>query len=1492
MSKADRTAFGRPFAPMIATAMGGNAPSYSALNSNWDTYIEPYRNQWAHPDDGIEFGIYLHVLYWSAFYVNQNNKPSNPTNHNDPAYDWSYLDGIENGVDALRTGKAKLHFRWDTESSGIPNFLENQGDTFNGTGGRPVAAWHRSNVQKDARDFWTAFAARYNGASWLAGISHEEDNSGPNPPSDWTGAAWTSGRANVVRHTYNVLPDHTVFLAQSSGVHSHLTDIPVGRFMDDTKPGAFGCGSANRPFPIYDCTDGVLAGIQNFNGTIENPPGGIPKPTWSSSMPNGWGSRNDGNYGESNPWGRAYPIPGETSVPTTPNADPDWNATQFLSYIAGEPRAPSPLDDSGLGQAGRDNAGIVPSMVVLVNGSVDTPQAWNRAFTLFGGQGTRACPAVPWDWMDDSGGGSGNEITVIMGFSTTQSWLQAMMTEHTNTNIIAVMVGGGDIDYWNTGSNMANGVEETWSSNQGNKEDGDVIVYQVAGPERSAAQWEADIETAITNIRNVFTSLSRITLIPVIGGPDNGLCPSDGANNINGNVRDSVTHPDIEQAIINVAAGYSDVDWVDCNIDSCSWFSDGIGHITTDGGIGLGEKMWNVLFSSQPPPTQVQANPDTLPGVGKNSGTTQILNSTLMSNDTGDSLVVSSVSNAQNCTAVLDAVNGRVAFIPTTGFSGDATFQYTLSGDGGTSTAQVTVPVGNLPPVMFEINPITINAGQASALNLVGQDPEGDVLNFSIESQPIAGEFILGDRLADNSVMLLYTAPIDASGLVTGGTVACTDSDPTEPLKSNVIEIIYDVIAAEQGVFSVTIDEDEAVITGGDSAHVYGVTIDDISSLSSITDAIDSLGVSATTRIVFDEGQSASSYRTAFDAIKAVSDVMGEILDSSAMSAISVANFKTRVDDYLDEFGTEVDIWEIGNEVNGDWLGSTASVVEKIEYAYDEVVAAGGTTALTLYYNKDCNSGSDEMFTWAQANVAARLKAGLDYVLISYWEEDCNDVRPDWGPIFQQLGAMFPSSYIGFSEVGSEGSEATREEFIEYYYALAISHSRYIGGHFWWYFKDDCVPKTEALWSVLDTAITNTPITPRWASPAIGIPSFDNVEGVDWVVHRVEIQQDNITVTKPSGLSVGDTLLVIAACDGSADIAMTISPDAGWTNRYNVRTSGTSLAVWDKVITDSEPGNYVVRKGGVSEEWVAYSLALDAGSTFDSLANTSGIGSQAVAPSLTPGVDNTILFFVAASDDPDETEDANAFTDANMVGNKWSSNTSGMVMLAAGFDTQNVVQETTARDLFLDVSGRWEGLTLAYTQQLSGFSGAYGGDAYLNEGGVGSGSVCYSTTPSGVDKNWVRIYSQWPVNDVVTGPARYTTTIGGAAYPDTFVDQSINGGQMNAILALNGPLPGGDIAVCIYDNADTPVFADAVRIDYAVGEQGFITFTKQYQAGGILKAPRQITTQAHAYILESGGSLFSFTKTMRADALLYRPQDKWDTAYKSEAVWLLVNSRQ
>lgn len=252
---------------------------------------------------------------------------------------------------------------------------------------------------------------------------------------------------------------------------------------------------------------------------------------------------------------------------------------------------------------------------------------------------------------------------------------------------------------------------------------------------------------------------------------------------------------------------------------------------------------------------------------------------------------------------------------------------------------------------------------------------------------------------------------------------------------------------------------------------MYGVTIDSVGSLSATVTALDNLKYMPTTRIVFDEWVPASYYVNAVNQINPVSYVMGELLDSYYVKSYSLAQYKDRTTEYLNALGNKIDLWEVGNEINGEWLGDTPTVVAKMTGAYDLVKAKGGRTELTLYYNEECWANpANEMFTWTEKNVPAYMKNGLDYVLISYYEDDCNGLQPNWPAVFQKLSVMFPNSKIGFGEVGTLYS-AKKAAYIDRYYNMQITAPRYVGGYFWWYFIQDMVPYTKALWMTLNNAL-------------------------------------------------------------------------------------------------------------------------------------------------------------------------------------------------------------------------------------------------------------------------------------------------------------------------------------------------------------------------------------------------------------------------------------
>ncbi|WP_339134484.1 MAG: hypothetical protein WGN25_15490 [Candidatus Electrothrix sp. GW3-4] len=295
------------------------------------------------------------------------------------------------------------------------------------------------------------------------------------------------------------------------------------------------------------------------------------------------------------------------------------------------------------------------------------------------------------------------------------------------------------------------------------------------------------------------------------------------------------------------------------------------------------------------------------------------------------------------------------------------------------------------------------------------------------------------------------------------------------------------------------------------SGNIFGVTIDDPwfdneAEKDAIGDALASHAVKPTVRVVFDECMypvdkcvaacvecwDPSDYQQPLENIASAAFVMGEILDSKFVTYYSVAEYIERTNEYLDRFADIVDIWEIGNEVNGEWLGNTTEVVAKIEGAYAAVHDRGLSTALNLYYNKSCfyDKPEHEMFTWVEANISPTMRNGLDYVFFSYYEDDCENVvhsQEEWQEVFDALHVIFPKAKLGFGEVGTEQADK-KAEYMQRYYSLNIKGDYYVGGYFWWYYRQDCIPKTTALWSILNTILLNQEGRGRsWLIPVLSL---------------------------------------------------------------------------------------------------------------------------------------------------------------------------------------------------------------------------------------------------------------------------------------------------------------------------------------------------------------------------------------------------------------------
>ena len=263
---------------------------------------------------------------------------------------------------------------------------------------------------------------------------------------------------------------------------------------------------------------------------------------------------------------------------------------------------------------------------------------------------------------------------------------------------------------------------------------------------------------------------------------------------------------------------------------------------------------------------------------------------------------------------------------------------------------------------------------------------------------------------------------------------------------------------------------------------IYGVTIDGIQGLPDILASLQKLPRKPTVRIVFDEGMPPSYYREAVLKIHKVAYLLGQPADSVYVKHYTLAGYKAQFQSFLNAFGNVIELWEIGNEVNGNWLGPCADVSAKVTAAYDLVKKAGGKTVLTFVYNEgqgcaltpeNCpRSAQYEMYNWANKYVPARVKKGVDYVMYSHYPKNAPDFKPDWEQEFARTGKLFPNAKLGFGELGTDGPEAEKAAMVEAYYPMKVRHPRYVKGFFWWYFRQDMVPNTTHQWEVLSQSIS------------------------------------------------------------------------------------------------------------------------------------------------------------------------------------------------------------------------------------------------------------------------------------------------------------------------------------------------------------------------------------------------------------------------------------
>lgn len=124
----------------------------------------------------------------------------------------------------------------------------------------------------------------------------------------------------------------------------------------------------------------------------------------------------------------------------------------------------------------------------------------------------------------------------------------------------------------------------------------------------------------------------------------------------------------------------------------------------------------------------------------------------------GDALTLAAVGHGRNGKVEISA--GKARYAPTSNFNGTDSFQYTVrdsTGLSATGTVRVTIaPVNDVPFAIAQGQ--TTNEDTAKPLTLIGSDPDGDPLTFTVASGPAHG------TLSGTAPNLTYTPAPDYVG--------------------------------------------------------------------------------------------------------------------------------------------------------------------------------------------------------------------------------------------------------------------------------------------------------------------------------------------------------------------------------------------------------------------------------------------------------------------------------------------------------------------------------------------------------------------------------------------------------------------------------------------------------------------------------------------------------------------------------------------------------
>jgi hypothetical protein len=248
-----------------------------------------------------------------------------------------------------------------------------------------------------------------------------------------------------------------------------------------------------------------------------------------------------------------------------------------------------------------------------------------------------------------------------------------------------------------------------------------------------------------------------------------------------------------------------------------------------------------------------------------------------------------------------------------------------------------------------------------------------------------------------------------------------------------------------------------------------GVTFEDIKHYQAELDNLwNQAGEFGVVRFVFSNHKDPSYWTDAVNyAHNKGLKILGQPIDSSADAALTRPQYVDLFKQFVNAFAVQVDFWEIGNEVSGEWLSQDIDqrIAECAHWAKHTKAVA---TELCVFwqistYDYGAHPGHD-LFSWICGKIPPTVKDDIDILTLSVYPEMAPFGGYAMDLVMQRLRTEFPVQKLALGELGywidgqryywnysrKDPLGEAKHKVAETYYNGAFDFAKSVGFVGWW----------------------------------------------------------------------------------------------------------------------------------------------------------------------------------------------------------------------------------------------------------------------------------------------------------------------------------------------------------------------------------------------------------------------------------------------------------